>query len=324
MKKTMSVMVQFYRTGAEKKRQQAEEAEAELEKLNATLCMANVQAKALDRFNDSIPPNIYKFADDLPTTAPVAKPKPGAARRAKIPGPVEPSRVEGQDGYTVNGEKLSILTSKTPEVVTSREHPRVAEYRDRLESERETLTKLVPKFERLAKEHRLLSEWADGIVRAMEWLETNMDEYCDSELGLKTGGVAARVRRKKKIEPLTPEQAEEFRKGLQEVTYNLQESQDFFDASLDGRLVKYLEIEKNAIEAQLEAIRRFPEHLDRRRIVEAELMADLESVKDSLAVDASRNEHMVALHSDFWRILLWQRETLQSMGIKVDINPSPQ
>jgi hypothetical protein len=40
--------------------------------------------------------------------------------------------------------------------------------------------------------------------------------------------------------------------GLEEVTYNLQESQDFFDASLDGRLHKYHEIEKNLIEAQLQ------------------------------------------------------------------------
>ncbi len=43
MKKTMAIMVQFYRSGAEKKAAQAAEAEAELEKLNATLCMCNVQ-----------------------------------------------------------------------------------------------------------------------------------------------------------------------------------------------------------------------------------------------------------------------------------------
>jgi hypothetical protein len=39
---------------------------------------------------------------------------------------------------------------------------------------------------------------------------------------------------------LTPEEAHEYRLGLQEVTWNLQESQDFFDASLDGRLTAYV------------------------------------------------------------------------------------
>lgn len=55
------------------------------------------------------------------------------------------------------------------------------------------------------------------------------------------------------LEPikLTPAEYLLYKGGLEEVTYNLQESQDFFDASLDGRLNKYHEIEKNLIEAQL-------------------------------------------------------------------------
>jgi hypothetical protein len=44
-----------------------------------------------------------------------------------------------------------------------------------------------------------------------------------------------------------------YAKALDEITYNLQESQDFFDASLDGRLKNYHQLEKCMIEAQLQA-----------------------------------------------------------------------
>eukprot|EP00162_Nutomonas_longa_P025103 comp9717_c0_seq1/m.11297 comp9717_c0_seq1/g.11297 ORF comp9717_c0_seq1/g.11297 comp9717_c0_seq1/m.11297 type:complete len:156 (+) comp9717_c0_seq1:1-468(+) len=149
----------------------------------------------------------------------------------------------------------------------------------------------------------------------MEWLESNLDEYCESVLGLKP--TSSWAKKKEKV-VLTPEQVEEYRKGLQEVTYNLQESQDFFEASLDGRLHAFLTIEKDAIEAQLAAVRKFPESLERRKLVEDDLVADLESVTESLAVPRERNQHMTDMHRDFWAVLLWQKEILQNMGIVVN------
>jgi hypothetical protein len=62
-------------------------------------------------------------------------------------------------------------------------------------------------------------------------------------------------------------QIEQHAKGLDEITFNLQESQDFFEASLDGRLKRFHQIEKCMLEAQLQAIRKFPADNDRRKYV---------------------------------------------------------
>ena len=55
---------------------------------------------------------------------------------------------------------------------------------------------------------------------------------------------------------------------MDEIVYNLEESQDFFAASLDGRLNKYHNIEKEIILSQLTAIRQFPEDNPRRVYIE--------------------------------------------------------
>lgn len=112
-----------------------------------------------------------------------------------------------------------------------------------------------------------LSQWSLGIVECCHWLEgetnifkkgnennhfliskqiANMEEYCINELKmpLKRTGAAP--------PPLTEEKRQHFAKGLAEITFNLDESQDFFSASIDGRLLQYHNVEREAILAQLE------------------------------------------------------------------------
>jgi hypothetical protein len=81
------------------------------------------------------------------------------------------------------------------------------------------------------------------------------------------------------------------------------------------RRPRYLTLERDAIRAQLDALAPFAADHPRRIAVSAELEADLESVETSLAVERSRNERMHDLHTDFFKVLLWQREMLQEMGV---------
>lgn len=88
-----------------------------------------------------------------------------------------------------------------------------------------------------------------------------------------------------------------FQQGLEEVHLNLSESQDFFQASLDGRLRKYHQIEKvliakkctliyaffqDIIEAQLKALEEFPPVNPRKQQWDEELQKDLDFVSDSI------------------------------------------
>jgi len=101
-----------------------------------------------------------------------------------------------------------------------------------------------------------------------------------------------------------------YRRGLDEVTYNLQESQDFFEASIDGRLQKYHQIEKCMIEAQLHVVQAYPETNLRRQYVESELMKDLEFVKSNMEDNPKVHRHrlrMQEMHKDFFALLKWQR-----------------
>ncbi len=106
--------------------------------------------------------------------------------------------------------------------------------------------------------------------------------------------------------------------GLDEIVFNLSESQDFFLASVDGRLTKYHNIEKEIIEAQLEVIRKFPEDSPRRMHVETELMKDLDYV-NGLMVESDevmkRRQKMLAMHQDFFKVLKYNKEKLEAMGV---------
>jgi hypothetical protein len=112
---------------------------------------------------------------------------------------------------------------------------------------------------------------------------------------------------------LTLEEYKTFRRGLDEITFNLQESQDFFEASLDGRLKQYQQLEKCMIEAQLQVLAKYPESSQRRQVVETELKKDLQYITEHMQEDPKvtrHRQHMRQIHQDFFAVLKWQREHL--------------
>lgn len=121
-------------------------------------------------------------------------------------------------------------------------HPKRKAYMEQLEKEKKELQEIRDTYAKQGKEFEELYYWGGKIVQTMNWLEGNLKHYANQYLN--TDFVLEPIK-------LTPEQYVLYKGGLEEVTYNLQESQDFFDASLDGRLTKYHDIEKNLIEAQL-------------------------------------------------------------------------
>lgn len=130
---------------------------------------------------------------------------------------------------------------------------------------------------------------------------------------------------------LTNEQYKVYSKGLDEITYNLQESQDFFQASVDGRLKKYHQIEKDIIQVflknriiyiyyyqvQLDILKKYPEDSPRRIYIENELLQDLEYVNQNMIETPEvmkRREKMLKNHQDFFKVLQYYKEKLKSLG----------
>jgi len=110
-----------------------------------------------------------------------------------------------------------------------------------------------------------------------------------------------------------PEQREMFRKGLDEITHNLHESQDFFQASLDGRLTKYHTIEKELIQEQLEALKKYPEDNARKIYITEELQKDLEYVNSNMVENPDslrRKQKMLQNHQEYFQVLKYHREKL--------------
>jgi len=138
----------------------------------------------------------------------------------------------------------------------------------------------------------------------MGWLEGNLKHYANQKLSANF-----------EVEPirLTPEKYKMYQAGLAEVTYNLQESQDFFEASLDGRLQRYHEMERDMIEAQLESLKAYPEDSDRRVHFQQELEADLKFVEENMTDNPKVRKHreqMQQMHKDFFALLKWQRKKM--------------
>jgi len=141
-----------------------------------------------------------------------------------------------------------------------------------------------------------------------EWLELNLDDYCH-----KTTGYPLEA---KPVPSLDTQLAATYSEGLDEITHNLQESQDFFSASLDGRLQQFHEQEKEIVESQLALVRKYPEDSQRRKAVEAELQADLAFVEENMTgntSDTKRREKMLHFHSDFLKVLKYHKEKLKAL-----------
>jgi len=186
-------------------------------------------------------------------------------------------------------------------------HPKRKEYEAQLDAEQGNILKAKKNYELQATQFRDLYVWGGKIVQTMNWLEQNLKHYANQELQTSF-----------ETEPitLTVEDYLKYRRGLDEVTYNLQESQDFFEASLDGRLLRYHQLEKCMIEAQLQVVQAYPPENPRRQYMEEELLKDLEFVKSNMDDNPKVHRHrlrMQEMHKDFFALLKWQRIKLLSI-----------
>lgn len=206
------------------------------------------------------------------------------------------------------------------------EHPKSKSYRTKLTADLEHIEKQKEQFEKKQKEFYDLWQWSTVIVKVCLWLQNSLDIHCNEKLGL---GL--------KLEPLpelSPADIEAYSKGLDEITYNLQESQDFFKASVDGRLKQYHEVEKAIIEKQLEVLAQYDENNARRLYWEGELTADLQFVSENLSNDTERSDRrhkMLSNHAAFLAVLKYHKEKLnhpfksdpsRQYDPKFDFNPS--
>lgn len=205
-------------------------------------------------------------------------------------------------------------------------HPKKTAYETELVEEKENLVKMRNKFTAKVTELRGLHEWSLGIVDATKWLAAGLDDYCVNHLKLDVPNVKAIP-----LQKPTAELYKKYKKGLDEITENLQESQDFFAASLDGRLRKYHQIEKDIIEAQIKAIAEFPPMNPRQQHIAEELQKDLDYVTENMKESPSGNskrERMLSMHKDFVTVLHWFKDKLadfaQELGIAQDGADAPE
>jgi len=188
-------------------------------------------------------------------------------------------------------------------------HPKRSEYETDLDREYKNLSSQKEEYVSKEKEFAQLYEWSQGIVKSVKWLQGNLEDYANSVLLMDP-----------KLEVRSLEMSSEqffaYIRGLNEITYNLQESQDFFNASLDGRLRTFHQLEKCMIEAQLQIIRKYPEDSPRRMFIENELIKDLEYVENNMKENPkviSHREKMLSMHQDFFALLKWQRKRLKRL-----------
>jgi len=203
-------------------------------------------------------------------------------------------------------EQIKILTGEP----SFDGHPKQKEYLRQLESEKESLEAKRMEFEAKQNQYQELFKWSEGIVRVCKWLELNLDDYCSKTIDYP---------KRENVQPppvLDAETANIYSQGLEEITHNLQESQDFFQASIDGRLRKFHELEKTIVESQLAVVRKYPEQNERRKHIESELVADLDFVETNLNGDTSdmrRRQRMLQSHSDFLKVLKYHKDKLKAL-----------
>lgn len=112
-------------------------------------------------------------------------------------------------------------------------HPKKLEYLSGLEKELAQLEEVRKEFLQKSTHWKELYEWSEKIVEIVNWLGRKLEEYANAKLG-----TTLEVNEEKN--DFTVEKFRIYKRGLEEITYNLQESQDFFDASLDGRCVRMI------------------------------------------------------------------------------------
>ncbi|KAL0481909.1 TPR-containing protein [Acrasis kona] len=206
-------------------------------------------------------------------------------------------------------------------------HLKYKEYLKELEDEQANMKEQRDAINKTCEHYKGLWLWSTEIVKICEWLELNLDDYCMKNLDL-----PAYIKNRKipEVPALTQELIKYYSKGLDEIMHNLNESRDFFQASVDGRLDKYKLIEKQIIEVQLKALEEFPtENNPRKEYIESELNEDLKEIDDQLSkaeLDETKNrrQKMLKMHIDFIQVLRFFREKLHLLDEDVDKVYDPQ
>ena len=187
------------------------------------------------------------------------------------------------------------------------EHLKQKEYIKLIKNDKNHLEKQLVEREEQEKNFKDLYEWSTEIVKICEWLEVNLEEYCLNNLKLK-------LKKNEKFEnvpQLTNEEKIIFSKGLDEIMNNLTESQDFFDASVDGRLLEFQYIEAEIIKNQMEILKKFPEN-SRREYFEDKFKKDLKYCESRISsgndpVDEKKREKVLRMHKEFLKLLRFFR-----------------
>lgn len=185
-------------------------------------------------------------------------------------------------------------------------HLKQKEYKKLLDEDLQHLNKQLKEREEQQKEYKDLYEWSQQINKIQEWLEANLEEYCVTHLELK-----GRENLKKPAE-LTREEKNIYSRGLDEIMNNLNESHDFFQASVDGRLLEFQYMELEIIQAQLEVLKKFPEDSTRREYFQDIFEKDLKYIQQRIEsgedkVEEKRREKMLKMHTEFLKLLRFFR-----------------
>eukprot|EP01111_Echinosteliopsis_oligospora_P009142 TRINITY_DN262_c0_g1_i1.p2 TRINITY_DN262_c0_g1~~TRINITY_DN262_c0_g1_i1.p2 ORF type:complete len:304 (-),score=84.59 TRINITY_DN262_c0_g1_i1:1093-2004(-) len=200
-------------------------------------------------------------------------------------------------------------------------HPKKTSYLEELSEERDRLVKMRDNFQKKATNFRALYQWSLGIVDCIRWLTLGLDDYCVNFLKMELDITPSPLPKP------TLDQYHKYKEGLDEVHLNLHESQDFFQASLDGRLRRYHQIEKEIIEAQIKALQAFPPMNERKVHWDDELTKDLEFVGDNskeTPASTSKREKMLSMHKDFVNTLTWFKSRLSGFAKELGIDENAE
>lgn len=200
-----------------------------------------------------------------------------------------------------------------------RGHPKTIQYREFLEGELDQFTKKKASMEAKKKEFYDLHVWSGVINQVCTWLEDNLDAYALEVIPELKGKITARP-----VAQLTPDQIRQYSRGLDEISYNLRESQDFFQAGIDGRLRVYHDIERRIIASQLQAMQQAAPNTMRTAMLGEELQQDMEYVNgndDDSQEALARREKMLRNHRAYMKVLQYHTDKLKVLQ---DLPPPEQ
>lgn len=217
-------------------------------------------------------------------------------------------------------EQLKVLESE--ENIKFRGHLKWKEYVQELKDEAQRLEAERVEIEIKRDHYKTLSVWSEKIVSICEWLELNLDDFANRNItDLPEALQKETAENAAKLRALSDEEVQEFSKGLDEITHNLTESRDFFEASVDGRMTEYQSVQAEIIECQLRALEQFPsEDNPRRDYIEATLQEDLEYIHKQIRDAATapvqnRRQRMLKMHKDFLQVLKFFTDKLHVLKL---------